>query len=479
MTVQAVFFDMGGTIETFCYTRELRLKATPGIQQLLRNAGIDLGLTNEQLYEVITAGLMRYREVSIKSMEEYPPQRVWSEYILAGYPFEPAKLASIAEDLMFYIETRYYHRQMRPEMPVVLETIMQMGLKIGLISNVCSREQVPTNLTEYNIRHYFNPVVLSCEYGRRKPDPSIFHYAARLANVPTGECVHVGDRLVRDIQGARKAGFHLTVQIRHGFNHNEDDQGPLPDHVISCMTELLGILREELDRSGQNATRDQKSRRKILAFLFDAGDILYFRPHRGRKLTAFIKELGLKGQEDHTVEINSLKHQAYQGQINQDQYREAILRLYGVSQPEDIERGKRIIEEEDNNVRFFKGVRKTLIGLKGKGYLLGIVTDTANPVHVKLNWFERGGFGHVWDSIVSSKELGVRKPNPEIYHTALQQLGLHAEQVAFVGHKASELEGARAVGMKTIAFNYEDGVEADYYIVKFLDLLDSPLVEST
>ena len=31
MTVQAVFFDMGGTIETFDYTRELRLAATPAI----------------------------------------------------------------------------------------------------------------------------------------------------------------------------------------------------------------------------------------------------------------------------------------------------------------------------------------------------------------------------------------------------------------------------------------------------------------
>jgi putative hydrolase of the HAD superfamily len=87
------------------------------------------------------------------------------------------------------------------------------------------------------------------------------------------------------------------------------------------------------------------------------------------------------------------------------------------------------------------------------GYMLGIVTDTANPVHAKLSWFERGGFGHVWDSIISSKELGTRKPDPKIYHAALQQLGLTPDQAVFVGHKASELDGARAIGMKTIAFN--------------------------
>ena len=34
MTIRAVFFDMGGTIQTFSYTRELRLAATPGLQEL-------------------------------------------------------------------------------------------------------------------------------------------------------------------------------------------------------------------------------------------------------------------------------------------------------------------------------------------------------------------------------------------------------------------------------------------------------------
>ena len=201
MTIQAVFFDMGGTVETFWHTRELRQEATPGIQRILLGAGIDLGLTNEQLFEVVTTGLGRYNKVRLKSLDELPARRIWSEYILAGQPCDPVKLASIAEDLMLYLETNYYHREMRPEMPAVLEAVRKMGLKIGLISNVMSQRQVPDNLSAYNIRHYFDPIILSCEYGRRKPDPSIFHYAARLANVPTSACVYVGDRIARDILG--------------------------------------------------------------------------------------------------------------------------------------------------------------------------------------------------------------------------------------------------------------------------------------
>ena len=40
---------MGGTIETYGYTRELRLEATAVIQDRLSQAGIDLRLDNEQL----------------------------------------------------------------------------------------------------------------------------------------------------------------------------------------------------------------------------------------------------------------------------------------------------------------------------------------------------------------------------------------------------------------------------------------------
>jgi putative hydrolase of the HAD superfamily len=136
------------------------------------------------------------------------------------------------------------------------------------------------------------------------------------------------------------------------------------------------------------------------------------------------------------------------------------------------------LEEESNNVRFFPGVRDTLVALKAAGYFLGIITDTAHSISIKLDWFEKGGFGHVWDSIISSKEMGVRKPDPRIYQAALQQLGLCASQAVFVGHKASELEGARGVGMATIAFNYDVDAQADVYIEAFPDLLQVPLLQA-
>ena len=328
------------------------------------------------------------------------------------------------------------------------------------------------NLEQYGLRHYFNPVVLSSQYGRRKPDPAIFHHAARLAGVPTSHCLYVGDRIARDILGARKAGFGLTVQIQHDYDHGEQDVGAVPDAVIQNMEELLDILRDENSHPASASPVPARSRPSCSMpgmFSTTAHGVDSY-------LAEFLAQSGLDPANASKADRDALADQAYQGVISQDQYREALVRLYGVTEPEQIERGKQAIASEDDDVQFFPGVAETLTALKEMGYLLGIITDTANSVSAKLRWFENGGFGHVWDSIISSKEIGARKPDPRLYQAALQQLGVSTEQAIFVGHKISELDGAHAVGLKTVAYNYDRSAQADYYIENFSDLLALPFI---
>ncbi len=476
MTFQAVFFDMGGTIETFWYSRESRLKAIPGLRLRMHSAGIDLPLDDGQLYEVVAAGLERYHQWSMQSLEELPAGKVWAEFVFADYPMHQSRVEVSGEDLMLYIETHFYQRTMRPETPAVLESVRNMGLKIGLISNVCSRGQVPTCLQAYGLRKYFDAVVLSSEYGRRKPDPSIFHYAARLAGVPTSACVYVGDRVSRDIKGAQAAGFGMAIRIRHDFHHGEDDNGAVPDATIDSLVELVDILRRNPgNRTGEHS-RELDPNLEIRGLLFDAGDVLYRRPEKGQHLAKYLASRGADTGQVPRAVVRALTERAYRGELHLEQYRRSVLRLYGVTDPDGCKQGLRAMEQDDNAVRMIDGVDATLCALKARGYMLGIVTDTALPVHVKLAWFAQAGFGHVWDSIVSSRELGIQKPDPRIYQAALRQLGLSAHQAAFVGHSTSELDGARAIGLHTVAFNYDKGAVADDYLERFPDLLDSTVL---
>jgi putative hydrolase of the HAD superfamily len=467
MTIKAVFFDMGGTIETFRFTREMRIKATSAFKRLLSSKGIDLHLSNNELFELISSGLDRYHKWAIDSLIELPPARVWKEYIFADYPQFFPILDQVGEELMYWIETNYYERALRPEIPAVLEKLKLMGLVIGLISNVCSLSQVPENLKKYGIIHYFDTIVTSSGYGRRKPDPSIFHQAAFLAKIPTSRCAYVGDRITRDILGSKKAGFRLAVQITHDFDHGEIDEGAQPDAVILSMDELINIIQKE---NLQKICSPSDSH-PIKAFLFDAGDILYHRPKGGQHIRSFLNSIGIADIDIPIEKRRELRDQAYKGLITQNQQREEIMFHLGVTDPKLVQRGCQALEDDDNNVIFFPGVQETLKTLKQNGYLLGIITDTANPISVKLSWFESGGFANVWDSIVSSQEIGVEKPDPMIYQAALDHLGLKPFQAVFVGHNPVELEGARVVGMATVAFNQDPGAKADYSIAHFKDLL--------
>ena len=100
MKIRAVLFDMGGTLETFQYTPESRLQATPGLAQMLRAGGIALDLDNAALCRLVSEGWDRYHRQSIRTMDELPAGRVWADYILAGQAVDRAALEAVAEDLL-------------------------------------------------------------------------------------------------------------------------------------------------------------------------------------------------------------------------------------------------------------------------------------------------------------------------------------------------------------------------------------------
>jgi putative hydrolase of the HAD superfamily len=475
MQIQTVFFDMGGTVDTYWYSPEMRLALTPELQSYLCSKGLNLGLTDLQLYELVTGGLASYHQWRLRTLEELPPSLVWRDYILADYPQDFPQLDAIADDLMVWIETRYYHRQMRPEMPSVLSAIKNMGYKIGLISNVNSRGQVHLNLSQYGIKHFFNPIVLSSEYERRKPDPAIFHHAARLSNTPTSECIYIGDRINRDILGAKRAGFKLAIQIKHDFKHGEVDEGATPDMVLDNMNELLDILRGEY-LSHHSSLIEKPPSSKVRAVLFDADGVLYYRKNKDKELNSFIKRYGVPCKDNLDSEINQLRHRAFIGRLSFEQYKTAVLSLYSITDPALVSKGLQTALQEKNRILFFKDTLDTLKVLKARLLYLGIITDTAQPLYVKLSKLERGGFGHLWDSITPSNEVGVQKPHPEIYRLAMEQLGVAPEQSVFVGHKSIELDGARNVGIKTVAFNYDPDAKADFYIHDFSELASLPVL---
>jgi HAD superfamily hydrolase (TIGR01549 family) len=64
------------------------------------------------------------------------------------------------------------------------------------------------------------------------------------------------------------------------------------------------------------------------------------------------------------------------------------------------------------------------------------------------------GLDQFVDELVVSGEVGVSKPDPMIFHTALNRLGVTADETVMVGDSwIADIEGARAAGIRAIWFN--------------------------
>ncbi len=66
-----------------------------------------------------------------------------------------------------------------------------------------------------------------------------------------------------------------------------------------------------------------------------------------------------------------------------------------------------------------------------------------------------------FDGIVISAEVGLLKPDPRIYHLALEQLGISPGEAVFVDDFRYNLAGAQAVGIHTIHFMNSQQAQMD------------------
>jgi putative hydrolase of the HAD superfamily len=218
----------------------------------------------------------------------------------------------------------------------------------------------------------------------------------------------------------------------------------------------------------------------IRGIFFDATDVFYARRESATTFALnLLKSLGLRADvsEEDRARLQSLREQATEGRIGYAEYWDTFLRLRNVTDASQRKTMVKQIVEHVHQVVAIPGGREAMRGLKQRGFVLGIVTDTMYPVEWKMAWLARARVAEFVDVVACSTVLGAHKPNPEIYLHALRQARLQPSEAAFVGHDAGELAGARQAGMKTVAVNYDPEAKADYYCKSLVDLLNVPIFQ--
>jgi putative hydrolase of the HAD superfamily len=93
----------------------------------------------------------------------------------------------------------------------------------------------------------------------------------------------------------------------------------------------------------------------------------------------------------------------------------------------------------------------TLEQLKQRGLKLGLVSNAHFLPALLLEDFDRLGIARFMDAIVTSSQVGVRKPHPEIFRRVLDELGVEPQEAVFVGDKLREdVYGPQELGMRAV-----------------------------
>ena len=116
-----------------------------------------------------------------------------------------------------------------------------------------------------------------------------------------------------------------------------------------------------------------------------------------------------------------------------------------------------------------------------RGYTLGIISNLITTSEIP-EWMEADGFTPYFKSVALSSVLGIRKPDPAIYHIAAENAGVDPSRCAYVGDNLKrDVTGTRAAGfgMTIILISLEELAEStitdenrpDLVIHLFADLL--------
>lgn len=132
--------------------------------------------------------------------------------------------------------------------PTILKQLKQ-NYRLGLVSNFAYSQGLWKILQRFDLAKFFDAVVVSGEFGLRKPNPKIFQRILELLDVDTSATVFVGDSLKADIEGAKKLGIKTILVENVGLRKNpyavpgELDPVPVkPDKKIPNLKGLIEAL---------------------------------------------------------------------------------------------------------------------------------------------------------------------------------------------------------------------------------------------
>jgi epoxide hydrolase-like predicted phosphatase len=181
----------------------------------------------------------------------------------------------------------------------------------------------------------------------------------------------------------------------------------------------------------------------IKAVLFDWGGVMS-NGGRGTEISArLVRNLQITSEQADNL-IHSIWHDYVRGLMNESEVWVRFEQAYG--KPIPLE--KRKVWNTWENTALIPEMGEFVRNLRRLGYRVGLVSNTIPNTSKEIRHHE--GYG-IFEFVVLSHEVGVAKPDQEIFELALEHLnGILPSEIVFVDDQERCLVPARGMGMKTV-----------------------------
>lgn len=236
-----IFFDFGDTLIYFDGNwDDVLRRSTKRLWKFLCKSGYPI---NREQFKLDFNNRMReYYLERDKSLKEYTSAGVLLDYMNdLGFSNLDDTFIREALNTMYSVSQEYWNLEI--DTIPTLEWLQSNGYRIGLISNASDKDDVYSLLQQFNLTDFFEHIIISADFGLRKPHREIFQEGLSLFSCQPQDSFMVGDRLDMDILGAIQLGIRsVWISRRSIHKGNENLFGIRPDYEIQSLEELKIIL---------------------------------------------------------------------------------------------------------------------------------------------------------------------------------------------------------------------------------------------
>jgi len=214
-------------------------------------------------------------------------------------------------------------------------------------------------------------------------------------------------------------------------------------------------MKKEIKENARFSLIDFPKKNTIKAIIFDVGDVLALSRYSLKTYDGKTFHLGVHEDvakklkislDQYFDSIDSIYANSIEGKISLQEALEAISKNFKISRTKLKQIYFNTYQKHFKQNKHLFGKAKLL---KKRGYKIAILSDQWYLSKRVLMPKKLYAF---FDVLVVSCDVGIRKPNPEIYELVLEKLKLKPDEAIFIDNQEWNLIPAQKLGMSAILF---------------------------